>query len=376
MAPPVVSSSRQDPDAPAGWGEYQPSPVSAVLEPAEQAALSELWRLLGATPGREDGRSLLVGALALLEKLWDTIQSYPSLLEGKAGDALHRNLPALADALSHFDPATVEVFRPTRAALCRAFLQSKLNFCRLLGLVVDAMLRDEPEAPGIRHAVERIRTSAVCNIMAEDLLRMIAADEAVSADVRRKATRVLVPMWEHHACQVVPRLFPVLDSVWQTKAHVTVSYGSLTGFSEIISYLSKGCDPVFIECFSRDSVTEDEELALQEFVFNVRWEHLQQVQEHMRDQRWVAVDAETVAKVLGVPVSRLKAETCTCEDMILTFREREAMAAHRRALDLPGPKRTAEQLLMTFLLEQADEGDIASCEPGSNAGSPGGAGGA
>jgi hypothetical protein len=255
----------------------------------------------------------------------------------------------------------MEVFLPTRASLCRTFLQAKLNFCRLLALVVSEMPEGDDHHK-LLDQVERIRTSAVCNIIAEDLLRMIASDESLEGDVRRKATRVLVQMWEYRACQVVPRLFPVLDSVWQAKAHVTISYGTLTGVSEILGMLREGCDPAFVECFSRDSVTDDAELALQEFVFNVSYEQLQRIQVHMEDFGATIVDAEMVASILQVPVSQLHVQTCTCEDMIFTFREREAMAAHRRAFNLPGPKRTAEQYLMTSLLEGTGDDAITSCE--------------
>lgn len=342
----------------------EPSPTSVVLEPAEQEAMATIWRRLDdvSGPRGEEGKNHIAAALVRLEKLWDAIEVHPSILRGQTLGARHRDLRSLVDTLSLASPYTVEVFLPTRASLCRTFLQAKLNFCRLLGLVASELLAGDPEEEAIARGVERVRTSAVCSIMAEDLLRMISADEGQEKEVRRKATRVLVQMWEYRACIVVPRLFPVLDSVWQAKAHVTISYGTLAGFSEVLGMLSEGCDPVFIDCFSRDEVGEDEELSLQEFVFNVSYEHLQQIQEHMCETKSSTVDATTVAKILEVPVDDLKVQTCTCEDMIFTFREREAMAAHRRAFDLPGPKRTAEQYLMTYLLELTGDGDIEACE--------------
>lgn len=337
---------------------------TSVLEASERAVLARLWAALQdhSEAAATEGRAHLVMALARLYKLWEALELQPSILRGQTIGALYRDLRSLIDVLASCSPLSAEAFLPTRAALCRAFLMAKLNFCRLLGHVARELLGDDPVLPELLADIERIQTSAVCDVLAEDLLRMITADETLTRPIRRRATRVLVQMWEYRACEVVDRLFPVLDSVWQAKTHVTINYGSLVGASELLSMLSEGCDPVFIECFSRDGVTEDEELALREFVFNVPYEQYQKIQDHMTRNGSTSVDAPDVASILHVPVARLRVRTSTCEGMIFTFRERQTLAAHRRAFDLPGPKRTAEQYLAIFLLGQTSDADIIACE--------------
>lgn len=340
----------------------RPSAVR-VLEPAELAVVDELRRHLRArgTPLAEEGRRALAEVLGRLQKIWEAIDVQASVLRGQSLGARHRDVVSLIETLSSCHPSSTEAFLPTRGALVRAFLHAKLNFCRFLGLLISEVLADDPAAAALSTAIERIQTSAVCTIMAEDLLREIASDLGLSPELRRRATWVLVQTWEDRACQVVPRFFPVLDSVWQAKARVTVSYGTLSGISELVEILSEGCDPAFMECFSRDDVSDDQALALKEFVFNASYEQLEEIQRAMDAQGQSAVGAAGVASILKIPADQLHVRTCTCEEMIFTFRERQAMAHHRRALDLPGPKRTAEEYLMISLLEEAGDVEHTVC---------------
>lgn len=330
-----------------------PPKASNVLEPQEEQVLSKIWQSLSEKGGTtaQEGKAHLSMALVRLEKIWEAIEVHPSILDGETLGARHRDIHSLIDTLSASHPFSTEVFLPNRGVLCRAFLHAKLNFCRLFSLIIDEMLFDDPNKSDLEDDIERIQTSAVCNIMAEDLLRVIGSDQTLSSELRRKATWVLLQMWEDRACQIVPRFFPVLDSMWQAKSHITVSYGTLTGATEIMAILGQGCDPVFVDCFSRDDVTDEQEYALQEFVFNISYEQLTEIQTRMTEDRTSSIDALAVAKILKIPVTELHILTNSCEEMLFTFRERQSMANHRRALNLPGPKRTAEEYLMTYLLE-------------------------
>jgi hypothetical protein len=335
-----------------------------VLEPAEAQLVEQIWRRLSdpTNLGGAEGQTHLRRGLEQLFKLWEAVQVHPSVLRKQTLGSRYRDIHSLVETLSTCHPYSTEVFVPTRGVLCRAFLYAKLNFCRLLGVILTESLANDGLGAHLRETLTRIQTTAVCNLIAEDLLRMIASDQTIDDELRQRAALVLVQMWEYRACRVVPRFFPVLDSVWQAKAHVVVSYGTLSGVSELLSMLSKGCDPLFVECFSQDEVSDDEEYALQEFVFNFSYEQLQTIQQDMEVSGSTSVDASRVASIIHVPVQALHVQTCTCEEMIFTFRERESLAEHRRAFNLPGPKRTAEQYLMTYLLQKTSTKELNNCD--------------
>jgi len=339
-------------------------PSQQLLEPAEAQLVEQIWSRLAASShsGGAEGRTHLRRGLEQLFKLWEAVQIHPSILRKQTLGARYRDLHSLVETLSTCHPYSTEVFVPTRGVLCRAFLYAKLNFCRLLGIILTESLARDGASATFRDTLARIQTSAVCNLIAEDLLRMIASDQTIDDELRQRAALVLVQMWEYRACRVVPRFFPVLDSVWQAKAHVVISYGTLSGVSELLTMLSEGCDPLFVECFSQDEVSDDEEYALQEFVFNFSYEQIQTIQQDMEESGSTSVDASRVASIIHVPVQALHIQTCTCEEMIFTFRERESLAEHRRAFNLPGPKRTAEQYLMTYLLRKTSVTELSSSD--------------
>jgi len=71
---------------------------------------------------------------------------------------------------------------------------------------------------------------------------------------------------------------------------------------------------------------------------------------YMQEQGRHALDAESVARLFDVKLDRLHTTTGTPQDMFFTFRERENWAIHRRLRKLDGPKRTAEEYVMVFVL--------------------------
>ena len=81
----------------------------------------------------------------------------------------------------------------------------------------------------------------------------------------------------------------------------------------------------------------------------------------MEKTNTASIDASKVASILKIPVTELNIQTCTCEELMYTFRERQTMANHRMALSLPGPKRTAEEYLMIYLLENTDDIESKVC---------------
>jgi hypothetical protein len=339
--------------------------AGSVLEPAEEVVVAAIRARLAARGDAAAGQGAahVEWAVQRLVKIWEAVVAHPSTAGEQTLGARHRDVGSLIDTLSACSPWAAEVFVPTRGTLVRAFLQAKLNFCRLLAVVVDETLAADPARPGLDAAIDRVQISAVCTIIAEDLLRLVTGDAAEGQDVRRRAAWVLAQMWEDRVCRIVPQLVPVLDSVWQAKSRVAISYGTLSGAGELLALLAAGCDPVFVEAFSGDAVPDDAEYALQELVFNFTHEQLRRLQDHMATTGRTALDRADVASVLDIPAERLRVRTCTCEEMIFTFRERQVMAGHRLALGLPGPKRTAEQCLLVYLLERATDADLSECLP-------------
>jgi len=180
----------------------------------------------------------------------------------------------------------------------------------------------------------------------------IASDLKLDLDLRRKATYVLADLWEHRTSRSVRDLSPLLDSIWVAKTRTTISYGTLTGTTEILSLMREGCDPAVIDYFTGDHIAEEERQAWTELVFNATFEELETMRCFMERNQRNVLGASDVAQIFNVPEDRLHQTIATPVDMFHTFRERQVNAYHRQIHNLAGPRKTAEEYLMIFYLSQ------------------------
>ena len=256
------------------------------------------------------------------------------------------------DAFAGAERYSLEAVLPTRAPLSRAYGMAKFNLSRLVRHVIDDYLPGVPEAVVLRQAVTEVERSNLVTVIAEDVLRTIASDHQQTPSLRRRATALLAELWDTWATRGLADFAPLLDSAWSAKATVRIAYGTLQGVTEMFQLLRNGCDPTFVDYFSRDGAAPEQHEAFEEFVFNATWEELSKMRCYMSEHGRGAIGAADVARIFEVGLERLHTTTGTPRDMFFTFREREMWAAHRRLLGLPGPKKTAEEYVMIFAIER------------------------
>ena len=331
--------------------------VSDVLDAREVALVR---RVLNALDAREDatgdaGARHVRAGLDRLVGLWQSIDDFPPTRGCQRLGARTRNLETLLDRFSNIDSYSVEAYLPTRAALARAYSMAKFNFSRLLGYVVaDCVTLEDPLAStgstSILDDIETVQRAAVAAIIGEDVLRSLASDSTQARELRRRATRVLTELWDARATQSLADFAPLIGSAWRAKAMVHISYGTLAGVTELFQLLRNGCDPAFVDYFSSEEAPSEQYAAFEEFLFNATYEELSRMRAYMQEHGRHALDAKAVARIFNVQLDRLHTTTGTPQDMFFTFRERENWAAHRRLRRLEGPKRTAEEYVMVFVL--------------------------
>ncbi len=349
------TAKKRDPGRVNGW--------SVLHEPEADLVIRLLEKLESREGKAQEGRRAILDGLARLKELWRAIDRFPSVLEAQTLGNRYRNFDTLVETLSHVNPYVTEAYIPTRAVLGRGYAMAKFNFCRMLGVIVEEFMEDDPDIDDLDQDVEEIMRDSVCTIIAEDLLMSIASDERNDEELRRKAASVVTGLWERREIQAVQAFFKVLASIWRAKSSITVNYGTLAGVAELFCLAQAGCDPEFISYFCRDDVGEDERTALLEFMFNATYEELEVMRRYMREHGVKALDAEDVARIFNVPMSRLHRTTHRAEDIFFTFRERQTMASHRLVRNLPGPKKTAEEYVMIYLLTQQIAKEQGLAEP-------------
>jgi len=326
-----------------------------VLHPRERELVEDLVKQLSLN-GTRDGVVAIEEGIERLEELWQAIDRFPSVYEAQRLGSRYRNFATLIEKFAHINPYVTEAYLPTRAVLGRGYAMAKFNFCRLLGVVVEEFLQDEPDVDDLMERVDDVMRESVCTIIGEDLLMSITSDERLEEDVRKLAVSAIAGLWEEREVGAMRGFFHVLTSIWRAKASMTINYGTLGGVAELFCLARGGCDEEFLSYFGREDVGADERAALLEFMFNATYEELEVMRRYMHEHGVKALGAEDVAKIFNVPLTRLHRTTHRPEDIFFTFRERQIMASHRRVRNLPGPKKTAEEYVMVYLLRRQLEG--------------------
>ncbi len=290
----------------------------------------------------DDVSSSIRRDMACLEWLGEVVSQYPSPLGTQNLGEMQRNLDTLMDSLSQTNPANFEFFLPTRALLGRAMDMAETNLYRFLRHICKNVLPESPgEALRIRVS-ERLRVCLYTKLV-EELLSVIASDDLIERDVRRKAIESLALLWEGRLTYRVQDFFPLLEATWAARSKINVVGGTLIGTQEVFQLFQEGCDPEFVEFFGRPDHSKDEKDAFLEFLFGASSEKIEQLTEEMNR------DGTTCVKLSDtIMLSRSDIASIFYE----FYRSRQMLATARRLADLPGPKRTAEGYVLIHYLQQ------------------------
>ncbi len=327
-----------------------------VLDPEEIVLAGRVLSRLDEmrTTGASESAGHLKLVIDQLVRLRQVVNAYPSIVLSHKVAGEQRDVYTLTDSICRSNPYTIEAYMPTRAVVGRAYLMARFNFFRLLSKIVRHHLDDGEEQAGLLDELRVFVLQAVYAVIAEDILVSIASDQKMHLDQRRRATFLLADIWEHRTDRSVRDFFPLLESIWSAKTRVEITYGTLSGTTEILALMREGCAPEVIDYFTRDQISEDERQALLELVFNATFEELETMRRWMKAHDMQVLGPDDVARIFDVPVSHLHQTTATPKDMFFTFRERQVMAYQRNLQDQPGPKKTAEEYLMIYFLELND----------------------
>ncbi len=232
---------------------------------------------------------------------------------------------------------------PGKAVVARAFLFAKIEFLRTALIALNAI---EPnQAERINDSIDKELRLAIYTLLGQEVLLSLLPG---GNDVAVKAAKQLITLWDN-ASLAIADFCPMLEAVWSSRANAFPTMGSLVGASEYFELVAKGCPNSFLHFFTRDDVEEAEAAAFQEFLFELTYEELGYVRSEM-EQRGVSVASPTWCSQLLNRVLRTNSQ-----DAIGCYNEfgRRMRAAKSRALNnRPGPRKTAEAYMMTFLLQQ------------------------
>ena len=294
-------------------------------------------------------------SIARLSDLARVMNAYPSLLESQSLGQQRRDTTSLIEALSNATLFTVDMLLPMRAAIGQVYVMARLNLFRLLHQVAQEALGGRDDFTAVEDAIGGRISQSIHNKVIESLLIAIVCDDSLERAVRTKAATALTHLWEDRFSRRIEAFLPVLETTWEARRQTTVQLGTLMGVSEIFALMRAGGDIRFLDYFSRKTCPPEELQAFREFLFSVSTEELESLSNKMVKDQGRPASHPGVDTTLSLSPTYLYNHSATdfVTQLYLFFVKRHLEAHARRIRNLPGPKRTAEEYVMVYFLEQS-----------------------
>ncbi|MBC8329242.1 MAG: hypothetical protein ISR76_02290 [Planctomycetes bacterium] len=330
------------------------SPGSS-FDPAERGTLLALGTALAESnhPQAASLLGVLVESISRVDQVGYALQAYPPTFGERTLGGRQRGRGTLVDLLGNAQDASVELYVPTRAVVGRTLVVAELNAWRLASYIYDEVLGAGGQHTVIDEEIDHWLHGCVYSLLAEDILRSVAIDTSMERRIREKAVDSLSLMWESRHTLGARHFFPLLAETWAARRRIRVSVGTLLGVSEIFRLLQAGGDPEFVSYFARQKLTLDEEQAFQEFLIGVSTEEIHSLYQLIADTGKTSLSPEE-ARVRNRSFAG-GGDVHECVRFYEFFRARHLAAVARRIKDLPGPKKTAEEYVMIYFLDQQDQ---------------------
>ncbi|MDD3942161.1 MAG: hypothetical protein WCY74_03255 [Sphaerochaetaceae bacterium] len=308
---------------------------------AEREVLDECIRIL------EEQDSPFVSVVSArvrdLEQLAAIVDRAPS----PNVDLLHhsdmRNLGTLAKKLCAHGLGHV-VDLPTKAVLGHGLTVSKLH---LFGLLMKLLVSVE-ELDACRPDIEKEYNDLLFTLMAEDLYTALISEQDMQAPWVHEAVHELITMWDLRTSGYLETFALAIRDLWQARHMIVPVLGTLLGTMEIMR-LSALLPPVWLDFLS--SVSDDEEIgyALEEFLFDLRYEELMTLRSRMALEQIKVIDRQTAWHMLGKrDLPQLERNAALA--LYKSFMSRQQSAKIRNYRQDAGPKRSLEEYFVIYLL--------------------------
>ena len=310
----------------------------------EEEVISVVSSRLSGLKRREDVNIVRNNRMAL-EELARSISLYPSILSDNRLAGTHRSMESLIEKLCTSWVPDMVLHIPTKAILGRGYTIAKINFFIMLRYIVQ-------EIDGLKQMevdLLSIISTNVFTLTAEEVFITIIEDMRLPREVRYRAAGFIAQIWEHRIDYGVREFAPILQQLWKSREKLVPNFGTMMGFSELCM-LSMETENRWLDFLQRDDLSDDEVLSLEEFIFGLTWEEIQNLRKNMEENGRSSLSRTEVESLLDKPHLYPGYWTDDPRELYRSFRDRKHNSSFRARAGVPGPRKTLEEYLMVFLL--------------------------
>jgi hypothetical protein len=315
-----------------------------VLHEGEEQLIGEIEAWLGQRNPEES--RMVQDRIQCLRSLGEAVSLYPSLREAQMLRGEFRDEDKLIESLCAFSSASHLLHIPTKVVAARSFLVAKFHAFSLLALLVRE--KSEYYTP-----LRRIIFSIVSTLMAEEVYFSCLGDPSFPHNLKTGIANDLVSLWDSGTDPRAIRHLPALESLWTARESAPPSFGTMDGTSELLRItIDMGDD--WQDFLIEESTSDEAKWALEEFLFSLTYEELQEVRSRLRHFGISAVNYDEVRSYLGSKPTYTMVKGADIKSIYDFYVDRRDTALFRKRIAAPGPIHTLEELYLKYriILEQ------------------------
>jgi len=251
----------------------------------------------------------------------------------------------LIDLLCRVPDWDLELHIPTKAVLGQAYLVAKINFFKALGYALDTTAGPERLSDRVHHELGQ----SIYSKLAEELFVSIVTDPSGKREVKKSAAKLLFRIWEDRLASEVDDFAPVLEAVWEARNKVRPVLGTMRGTQEFFRLIAEVRDDRFLSYFEGAVVPDEEVQAFEEFLFDISHEEITRLRAYLTERGASVLSADEARHVLGRGRESWM-PTGGPQSLYTSYKKRKIKAHYRLLTGAPGPRKTAEEFVMTAFL--------------------------
>ncbi|MCB9638577.1 MAG: hypothetical protein H6728_02490 [Myxococcales bacterium] len=328
----------------------------APFLPSERKLVDAAMELLCAED--PSAYAILLQGEGRLMRLSLLLRDYPSLRSQEDLGPYHRDTDTLIDTLCCLDPLELKLRMPSKAVLVESYMLTKAQHLKGLLLAMLGLPSSETRNT-LRSALFLEISNIIHTYLLYQLLLDVILDEDLDREIKRHSARYLITLWDTCAAQQeLSGFFHIIRSLWDARLHIRVRYGTLLGTDELLQLIEAECDPMILDHFTDRDLSEEEAIAFQEFLFGLTYEELLRLRNEMKAQGIHVISSKEVTQMLNIPKTERNQHLGLEQDpheVYRSYKRRRFQARYRIKNNLEGPRRTAEEYLVLWILRDHDE---------------------
>jgi hypothetical protein len=327
--------------------EIENIPASSLtLDDEERALVQESLQCLE-TEHPEDAE-LARHRFQDLYLLGQAISRFPSVMESQIIRGVERNGKTLVASLTQFSRSSRILHTPSRVVASRSYLVAKIHVFSLLCILLD-------HTHPLQKALKLVIFKISCALMAEDVYLACLENPVFPLEKKIRLASDLVHLWEHGIDPRSVDHVPSLQALWSARDASPPTFGTLDGSSELVR-LSMELDDEWQDFLLHNLHDEETKAALEEFLFGLSYEEIQQLRHRLVKYGICAIDYGDVRSYLGAePAYGDFAGYFNNGDpraIYDFYAERRDAAQYRQRSKAPGPHKTLEELYLIYRMFQ------------------------